>query len=129
MIARVRGVIASATRTGSMVSVSGSISASTGRAPTCSITLTEEQKVIGVVMTSSPGPMLRVTRARCNPAVQELSARAAGAPRYWANSLSKRLVFGPVLIQAERSVSATAAIYSSEMAGGEKGRKVGRGIE
>src|SRR5690606_39650886 len=126
MIARVRGVIASATRAGSRVNVSGSMSASTGRAPTCSITLTDEQNVMGVVMTSSPGPISSANRARCNPAVQELSASAAGAPRYCVNSLSKRLVFGPVVIQAERSVSATAAISFSEMAGGEKGRKVGR---
>src|SRR5437667_9398083 len=55
-----------------MFSVSGSTSTSTGRAPTCSITLTEAQNVSGVVMTSSPGPIPSVANAVCSPAVATL---------------------------------------------------------
>src|SRR5207247_6393120 len=105
-----------------MFSVSGSTSASTGRAPTCSITFTEATNVIGVVTTWSPGPMPAVTRAVWRAAVQELSARAPGAPRAAANSVSNRLVFGPVVIQFERSVSTTSSISSAPMRGGEKAR-------
>ena len=76
------------------------------------MTFTDAAKVIGVVMTSSPAPMPSVTRAVCSPAVQELSASAPGAPRYAANSVSNRLVLGPVVIQSERSVSTTSSISS-----------------
>ena len=64
-----------------MFSVSGSTSTRIGRAPTCSMTLTEAANVIGVVITSSPGPIPRVASAVCSPAVQELSASAPGASR------------------------------------------------
>src|SRR5205814_9010574 len=97
-------------------------STSTGLAPTCSMTFTEAAKVMGVVITSSPGPMPAVLSAVCSAAVQELRASVAGAWRKAANSVSKRLVLGPVVIQLERSVSTTAAISSSPMSGGEKGR-------
>src|SRR5258708_2172793 len=105
-----------------MLRVSGSTSTSMGRAPTCSITLTPEQNVIGVVRTASPGPIPRLTSARCSAAVQELNARAAGASTAAANSSSKRFTLGPVVIQSERSVSTTSAISSSLIQGGEKGR-------
>src|SRR5437773_9683422 len=121
-MARVRGEIAAATRSGSMLSVSAVTSASTGRAPTCSITFTEATNVVGVVITSSPGPIPRVTSAVWSAAVEELSARAPGAPRAAAKSVSNRLVFGPVVIQFERSVSTTSSISSAPMRGGEKER-------
>src|SRR3984893_15217259 len=115
-------LIASLTLAGSMLRVSGSTSTSMGRAPTCSITLTPEQNVIGVVRTASPGPIPRLTSARCKAAVQELNARAAGAFTAAANSSSKRFTLGPVVIQSERKVSTTSAISSSLMQGGEQGR-------
>src|SRR5256884_1188966 len=90
------------------------------------MTFTDAAKVIGVVMTSSPGPMPRVTRAVCSPAVQELSASAPGAARYAANSVSNRRVLGPVVIQSERSVSTTSSISSCPTSGGAKGRKLAR---
>src|SRR6266576_1013812 len=121
-MARVRGVMAARTAAGSMFRVSGSTSTSTGRAPTCSITFTEAVKVSGVVMTSSPAPTPSVASAVCRPAVHELSASAPGASRDAANSVSKRLVFGPVVIQSERSVSTTSRISSSPMTGGANGR-------
>src|SRR5712692_8735824 len=126
MIARAEVVCltASSTRSGSMLSVPGSTSTSRGRAPTCSITWTVEQKVIGVVITTSPGPMPSAARPTCMAPVQELNASAAGADTKLAKSLSKRLALGPVVIQPERSVSTTSAISSSPMEGGEKGRNV-----
>src|SRR5881275_58286 len=90
------------------------------------MTFTDAAKVIGVVMTSSPGPMPRVTRAVCSPAVQELSASAPGAATYAANSVSNRRVLGPVVIQSERSVSTTSSISSCPTSGGAKGRKLAR---
>ena len=81
MTARVRSVTAARTGAGSMFIVSGSTSTSTGRAPVCSITATVAVNVTGVVITSSPGPIPPSTRAVWSPAVQELSASAAGAPR------------------------------------------------
>ncbi len=61
--------------------MSGSTSTSTGRAPTCPITFTDAAKVMGVVMTSSPGPTREVTSAVCKAAVHELTASAPGACR------------------------------------------------
>src|SRR5437773_4473875 len=113
---------AASTAAGERLSVSGSTSTSTGRAPTCSITFTEAVNVSGVVITSSPGPTPRVASAVCSPAVQELSASALGAPRCAANSASKRFVLGPVVIQSERRVSTTSRISSSPKCGGAKGR-------
>ena len=126
MTPRVRGVTRRSISSGSMLSVSGWTSARTGRAPTCSITFTEAAKVMGVVMTSSPGPIPSVTSAVWRPAVQELSASAPGAPRYAANWPSNRWVRGPVVIQPERSASTTSLISSSPMRGGEKGRNSAR---
>ena len=79
-MARVRAVSAVAASAGSMFRVSGSTSTSTGRAPACSITLTEAANVMGVVTTSSPGPIPSVTSAVCSAAVHELSASAPGPP-------------------------------------------------
>ncbi len=90
------------------------------------MSFTEAANVIGVVITSSPAPMPSVTSAVCRPAVHELSANAPGAPNAVANSVSNRLVFGPVVIQLDRNVSMTSAISSSPMQGGEKGRNVVR---
>ena len=73
-------------------------------------------------VTSSPAPTPSVASAVCRPAVHELSASAPGASSDAANSVSKRLVFGPVVIQSERSVSTTSRISSSPMTGGAKGR-------
>src|ERR1051325_2929138 len=88
------------------------------------MTLTDAAKVIGVVMTSSPGPMPRVTRAVCRAAVQELSASAPGAATYAAKAVSNRRVLGPVVIQSERSGPTTSSISSCPRGGGAKGRKV-----
>ena len=44
------------------------------------MTFAVAEKVIGVVITSSPGPMPAAIRARCMPAVQELRPTACFAP-------------------------------------------------
>src|SRR5262245_41285088 len=89
------------------------------------MTPTVAVKVYGVVMTSSPGPTSNASRARCRPAVAELTARAcAPPPMNEANSFSNRRVFGPVVSQPERKVSTTSAISSSPMSGRANGRKL-----
>ena len=72
-MARVRGVMRSAMACGEMLK-SSPMSASTGVAPWCRMTFTVAQKVSGVVITSSPGPISKAASARWSPAVQELTA-------------------------------------------------------
>jgi len=55
MMPRVFGVIFSATRAGSMLKVTGSMSAKTGFAPARTMAPTVAKKVKGEVMISSPG--------------------------------------------------------------------------
>src|SRR5688572_1129565 len=102
-------------------------SANTGVAPVCTMTLAVAGHVIGVVITSSPGPTPSASSDRCIAAVPEVTARACFAPTYSANRRSSSAAFGPVVSQPERSVSATAAISSSPIAGGWKPRKVSLG--
>ncbi len=81
MIALVRAVIARSTWSRSMLAVTGSQSTKTGVAPQCSTVLEVAMKVIGVVMTSSPGPTSRPFRARNNAVVAENSPTAPDTPR------------------------------------------------
>ena len=60
----VRGVMASSTCEGSMLSVTGSISTNTGLAPAMRMQFALATNEKGVVMTSSPGPMLSARNAR-----------------------------------------------------------------
>ena len=62
MIARVRGVIAASTWSGSMLKSSSRMSTKTGVAPARRITLTVALKLNETVMTSSPGPIPRPCR-------------------------------------------------------------------
>src|SRR3989442_13554117 len=96
MMALVRGVIARSTMAVSMFKVSASTSTRTGRALTCSMTLTEAANVNGVVITSSPGPTPSVTRAVGRAAVHEFSASRPDGPGYAARLVSHRFVFGPL---------------------------------
>jgi len=57
MSARVRGPMAAAMRSGSMLRVRASTSTNTGRAPTSTMTLVVATQLSGVVITSSPGPI------------------------------------------------------------------------
>ena len=58
--------------------------------------------------------------------MHELSASAPGASMRAPNSVSKRFVRGPVLIQPERSACPISRISSSPTAGGENRRKSAR---
>ena len=95
-------------------------SANTGRAPAWTITFAVAGQVIGVVITSSPGPTPTARSARWSAAVPDATASACFAPTYSAKRRSSSAAFGPVVSQPERSVSATAAISSSPIAGGWK---------
>src|SRR5215211_588019 len=83
--------------------------------------LTVAQNVSGVVITSSPGPMPSAAKARCNPAVAELTASAWGDCTYALNSVSNCAVFGPVVNQPDRNVATTSLISSSPMVARLKG--------
>src|SRR5438445_13800799 len=100
-MARVRPVIAASIRAGLIVSVSRSTSTSTGRAPTCSTTLTVAANVSGVVITSSPGPIPLAGSAVWRAAAHELTATGAGAETAAAKSASDYAVFGHALLQTE----------------------------
>ena len=64
-----------------MLAVIGSQSTKTGVAPACSMVLEVAMKVIGVVMTSSPGPMSSPFSARNSAVVAENSPTAPDTPR------------------------------------------------
>src|SRR4051812_23402595 len=95
-------------------------SAKTGVAPAWTMTFAVAGHVIGVVITSSPGPTPSASSARCIAAVPEATAITCSDSRYAALRRSSSSVRGPVVSQPERSVSATAAISSSPTAGGWK---------
>ena len=99
-------------------------SAKTGVAPVWTITFAVAGQVIGVVITSSPGPTPSATSARCIAAVPDATASACFAPTYSAKRRSSSAARGPVVSQPERIASATAATSSSPTAGGWKPRKV-----
>ncbi len=79
-MARVFLVILRSICLGSMFWVPRSQSTRTGLAPACRMALSVAQKVIGVVMTSSPGLRSSAARDRCRAAVQELTATACLVP-------------------------------------------------
>ena len=54
--------------------------------------------------------------------VAEVNVRTIRPPRYSDNACSKAFTFGPVVIQPERSTSATPAMVSSSMVGFANGR-------
>ena len=86
-------------------------------------------QVIGLVITSSPGPTPSPSRERCSAAVPEATASTCSAPTYSANRSSSSAVRGPVVSQPDRRVSVTAAISSSPIAGGWKPSIVSRLVD
>ena len=120
MIAFVRSVTRAAACAGSRLRSASRTSANTGVAPAWTITLPVAGHVIGLVITSSPGPMPSASSERCSAAVPDETARTCRASRYSAIRRSSSSARGPVVSQPERSVSATAAISSSPIAGGWK---------
>src|SRR5438067_5005867 len=107
-----------------MLSVSSRTSANTGVAPQWTITFAVAGQVIEVVITSSPGPTPSATSERCSAAVQDETASTCFASRYSRIRASSSAVRGPVVSQPDRSVSATASISASEIAGGWNERNV-----
>src|SRR5437660_11524098 len=101
-----------------MLSVSSRTSAKTGVAPQCTITFAVAGHVIELVITSSPGPTPSATSERWSAAVHDETARTCFASRYSRIRASSSAVRGPVVSQPDRSVSATASISASEIAGG-----------
>ena len=101
-------------------------SAKTGVAPAWTITFTVAGQVSEVVITSSPASTPIASSARWSAAVPEATASTCFASRYSAARCSSSAAFGPVVSQPERSVSETASISSSPIAGGWKPRKVAR---
>ena len=124
--ALVRGVILLSIWLASMLRVSGSQSTSTGIPPRCSITAAVAVKVIGVVITSSPGPTPTASSARCSAAVHELTAIACLACAQAANSCSNSRTFCPVVSHPERRQVSTPSISSSPINGAANGRNVSR---
>ena len=61
-------------------------------------------KVRGVTTTSSPGPMPRPSRARCRPAVAELTAKAAATEERAQNTEAKRLEAEADALEAKRKL-------------------------
>ena len=113
MTARVLSVIACSTSRASMLPVSGSTSTNTGVAPACRIAFAVAMNVIGVVMTSSPGPISDAFSERNNALVQLDIATACSTPSWAANAVSNAAVRGPVVRNTPRSVSPAAAMSSS----------------
>src|SRR5208282_5028407 len=97
-----------ATSSGSRFSVSGETSAKIGVAPWYKMQLAVAQKVMGVVIASSPGPSPAAKAAPCNAAVPELKLTACLAPIQAANRSSNSPTFGPVVSQSVFRTSTTA---------------------
>ena len=80
-IAFVRSVTSSATRAGSTLRSESRTSAKTGVAPAWTITFAVAGHVIGLVITSSPGPTPSASSERWSAAVPDESATTCRAPR------------------------------------------------
>src|SRR5215471_2776495 len=91
MIARVRGESRFSICSGSMLP-SLPISARIGDAPTCKMLCTVAQKVIGVVITSSPGPTPRAQRQM-----------ESGGGRVYGSGVRRIDIFGEIALEAGRA--------------------------
>ena len=80
------------------------------------------KNVIAGVMTSSPGPMPHTCSASSSAAVADDTQRTGRPPTNADSAASNALSFGPLVIQPERSTSATSAIVASSSAGRANGR-------
>src|SRR3954463_11458668 len=127
-IAFVRPVTAAAASSGSMLRSFSRTSTKTGVAPVWTMTFAVAGQVIGVVITSSPGPTPSATSDRWSAAVPEASASTCSASRKSFIRSSNKAALGPLVSQPERSVAVTAAISSSPIAGGWKPSMVVRRI-
>ncbi len=117
----VRSLTAAAAASGSRFSVTGSMSANTGRARSYSAAFADATNENGLVTTSSPSPTPTARRARCRPAVPLLTAQACGAPTRAANRRSNSARRGPSDNCPERSTSITARSSASPSTGRASG--------
>ena len=97
---------------GQRLYVCSSMSANTGLAPQLKMAFAVAIKVIGVVMTSSPGDTPIAARARHKADVPLLTAHAKRAPTNLANSCSNARVSGPLAIIPLLITLVTASISS-----------------
>ncbi len=95
-----------------MLRLSSHTSANRIRAPSIAAQDAVATNVIGVVMTSSPGPSPRPPYVACKAAVPDVTD-TAGAPVTFSSSASNWPTIGPVVSQSPRSTSVTAAMSSS----------------
>src|SRR6185503_16782677 len=94
-MALVRSVILAAIELGSILSVRGSTSAKTTVAPRLAAAFAVEIQLIGVVMTSSPGPTAAAIMASSSPAVADETANPYSHPQNAANASSNSLTLAP----------------------------------
>ena len=123
MIALVAGVMAALTNSKFRFRVDKSISTKTGLAPTVRMTLAVDTQEMGVVITSSPGPIPATRSATSIVAVPLAKQRTGRPPKSSDRADSSCWHFGPVVIQPERRTSPTAAIVASSILGLVKGKK------
>ncbi len=112
-----RSVIAAAAASGSRLSVTGSMSANTGRARSYTTAFAVATNENGVVTTSSPSSTPTARSARCRPVVPDDTAEAWRAPTRSANASSNAGTRGPSERCPERSTSSTACSSRSPITG------------
>ena len=95
MIARVFGVIRRSTAAGSRLYVLGPRSAKTGTACWYNAPMTVPMSVIGLVMTSSPGPMPAAAVAMCTAAVPDEQGMTCVSGQTRRNRSVSAAVCGP----------------------------------
>ena len=121
MIARVRGVIAASTRSGSMHHVSGVTSTMTGRAPAAIGAYAVAANVRAGTITSSPHPTSSALHATSIVTVPFIIKTPWRAPWYAAKASSNAAAFTPGSGKPPhsppRTTSDTASTYSSSGAG------------
>src|SRR5262245_3819774 len=109
-IALVRGVIAAIAAAGLMLKVSGSMSTSTGCAPSRATQPAVAKNEYVLVTTSSPGPISSAISAASTASVPDDMPRACGVCRYASSSRSMPSTSGPMM---KRWLSQTRVIASS----------------
>src|SRR5262245_9445541 len=115
MIARVRGVIASAMRSTSMLNVSGSMSTKTGRAPSRDTEPAVAKNEYGDVSTSSPALMPSAISASSSASVPDDTATACSMPSRRASSPSSCSTSGPMMKRWLSATRVSAARISSRI--------------
>ncbi len=124
MIAFVRGVIAASIWSIAMFIVAGSMSTSTTSAPEVTHHLRRRGEGVRRRDDLVAGADAQGLQRQVQAGGRELTAMHSicGSARNSAKACSKRLAFGPVVIQPLLSVSTTSAISSSPSSGSANGR-------